>query len=223
VIKSNKQTGFTLVELMIATVVFAVVIMVGMYGFIQISRFYTKSISIIRTQEAARNLMMDIANQFQLTSGVFNKHEILEGGDGRSIICVGNKAYVYKINSVETSSNHALSSYLISPDTCPTRMVDLSDPNPINLLRPGARIIQLNITPYPNATTGPLFNITVAVLYAPIDNATPQGTDLIQVGTTPDDPNYYNTWFCSSAVRGSEYCSLSRLTTSVYKRVQAND
>lgn len=217
---NNKQTGFTLVELMISTAVFAVVIVIGLYGFIQVGRFYTKSINIIRTQEAARNLIMDIANQFQLTSGIYqNRVTSLDPDDqlqdGENIICVGNKAYVYKINSVESGNNHAITSFVISPGTCSAR-----DSDPVYLLRPGARIIQLDVSPYPDDTTGPLFEITVALLYAPVDNATPQGTDLIEVGTTPDDPNYYNTWFCSSAVRGSEYCSLSRLTTSVYKRVQ---
>jgi prepilin-type N-terminal cleavage/methylation domain-containing protein len=209
---NNKQAGFTLVELMISTTVFAVVIMVGMFGYIQINRFYTKSINIIRTQEAARNLMMDIANQFQLTSGIYQSRTLAD--NVTKIVCVGNKSYVYKINSIESSSNHAITSYNISPDTCPDSGTD-----PVYLLRPGARIIQLDVVPYPDANVGPLFNITVALLYAPKDkdDATPQGTDLIQVGTPPEDPSK---WLCSSAVRGSEYCSLSRLTTSVYKRVQ---
>lgn len=185
-----------------------------MYGFIQINRFYTRSLTIIRTQESARNLMMDIANQFQLTSGIYQGRTL---ANGTRIVCVGNKSYVYQINTVESSSNHAITSYNINPDTCPD-----TGTNPVYLLRPGARIIQLDIAPYPNNTTGPLFDITIALLYAPKDNPNlpGPGTDLVAVGTPAGD---YNQWRCISTVKGSEYCSLSRLTTSVYKRVQSND
>jgi prepilin-type N-terminal cleavage/methylation domain-containing protein len=217
-VSKGKQTGFTLVELMIATGVFSVVISIGMYGFIQINRFYTRNLNIIRTQEAARNLMADIANQFQLTSGMYQGRTL---DDGTRVVCTGNKSYVYKINTVEdpTTNSHAITSYNISPGSCPDPQT-LTDP--VYLLKPGARIIQLDVTPYPNSNTGPLFDITVALLFAPKDKASSldePGTDLIDAGTPPG----YNNWRCISSVKGSEYCSLSRLSTSVYKRVQGND
>jgi prepilin-type N-terminal cleavage/methylation domain-containing protein len=223
-VNKNKQSGFTLVELMIATSVFAVVITIGMYGFIQINRFYTRSLTIIRTQDSARNLMMDIANQFQLTSGIY-QDAVTEGAlqSGEEIVCVGNKSYVYKINTIEDpkNNNHAITSYDINPNTCPD-----TGTNPVYLLRPGVRIIQLDITPYPNDTTGPLFNITVALLYAPDDNSSinSAGTDLVDTKNDKNgDISHISEWRCTSTVKGSEYCSLSRLTTSVYKRVQSND
>ena len=210
--KHKRQPGFTIVELLIATAVFAVVITIGMYGFIQISRFYTKSLTIIRTQDTTRNLITDVSNQLQLTSGQYSTSTI----NGKSITCVGNKAYVYQLNVVEQGGGEAIASYDISSNACPT---DFSGKQAIYLLRPGVRVLQFKINPYPTAS-GPLFNVTIGLLYAPKDNTTGPGTDLVQVDTS--NPNDYTKWRCTATVRGSEYCSLSTMNTSVYKRVQGN-
>jgi prepilin-type N-terminal cleavage/methylation domain-containing protein len=215
---SNKrhQGGFTLVELMIATAIFAVVIVIGMYGFIQVSRFYTKSLTIIRTQDAARNLITDISNQLQLTTG---QYQFVENGDTK-MVCIGSKAYVYKINVAEgTANKHAITSYDVPPDTCSEEAVQSSQP--VYLLRPGVRVLRFDVSPYPDVNSGPLFDVTIALLYAPKDNTssdpTDSGTELIQGA-----PGDYENWRCTATVSGSQYCSLSTISTSVYKRAQGS-
>ncbi len=206
----KRQRGFTLVELMIATGVFAVVITLGMYGFIQVNRFYTKSLTIIRTQDAVRNLVTDISNQLQLTTGQYQSAAI--AGTNIKMVCIGNKAYAYQLNIIEGGSNHAITSYEVAANTCPTQ---LPASPPTHLLRPGVRVLEFNIVPYPNSN-GPLFNIKISLLYAPKDDDTPAGTDLVQIDAA--DPNNYSKWRCTATVKGSQYCSLSTIGTSVYKR-----
>lgn len=43
-------SGFTLIELMIATTVFSVVMLISTYGFIKINQYYTKGVNAARTQ-----------------------------------------------------------------------------------------------------------------------------------------------------------------------------
>jgi Tfp pilus assembly protein PilE len=220
---SHRYGGFTIVELMIATSVFSVVILLGLYAFMQVNRYYTKGINIVRTQEAARNLSMDIGNQFQLTNGTY-KNEPTSGflPNGYRIICVGNKAYVYNINLVESSTEHAIFSYEISANTCPA---PTAGNNLTYLLRPGARILQLDINPYPGQSdgSGPLYDVTISLLYAPYEDSAVNsaGTDLVDTfGDANGNIDHITQWRCQAAVSGSEYCSVSKISTSVYKRVQ---
>lgn len=223
-IKLTKNHGFTLVELMIAISVFSVVIIIGFYAFIQINNYYTKGVNIVRTQDAARNLVADIATQLQLTSGTYT-NQLTDGSElsqGVEIACVGNKAYVYQINVSQKDENEfAIYSYAIPINTCPNPLSAGSE-DVTYLLKPGVRLLQLDI----DADNAPLYNITVALLYAPEDGADNAArTEL--VNTHKDDPNLpgsemdnIDKWNCNATVSGSQYCSLSRITTSVYKRIQ---
>lgn len=65
----KKQSGFTVVELMIATTVFSIILVVCTAAIIQISRLYYKSITASRTQEAARSIIEEISQGIQFTAG----------------------------------------------------------------------------------------------------------------------------------------------------------
>ena len=219
----HHRKGFTIVELMIATSVFSVVIVLGLYAFIQINRYYTKGVNIVRTQEATRNLVADIGNQFQLTSGTYQQLTSGSLPNGYDGVCVGNKAYIYKLNSPEATDNHAIYSYAVATNTCPPP--EDSTPKTV-LLRPGVRLLQLDIVdPYSSQGdgSGPLYNITASLLYAPYDDpdANSAGTDLVDTfGDTNGNIDHIAAWRCKASVSGSEYCSISKINTSVYKRVQ---
>jgi prepilin-type N-terminal cleavage/methylation domain-containing protein len=205
-LKTNKSNGFTVVELMIATAIFSVIMLIGLYTFIRIGRYYTRAISIIRTQDATRNIEMDIANQLQLTSGSYSTTT-----SGSSMVkCIGNKAYVYQVNIAEDGTGRALSSYEIAPSSCPINF-DASTKRVI--LRNGTRLLQLDVTPSPNAS-GPIFAITVSLLYEPDQTTQPALVDTSAGATN------YGSWKCKTGISGSEYCALSSITTTVYKRVQ---
>lgn len=202
--------GFTIVELLIATSVFSVVITIGLYSFLQVSRLYTKGINSVRTQDAARNLIMDVSTQFQLSTGQYTGPQ--DTADGFKYFCVGNKGYRYKYNQVESKTAHYLISYNITQDQCQS-----SGTNEQYLLLPGSRVLQFSVEPRPLAT-GPLYKISVILLYSDKEAGSPDdepGNDIIVTGDPDSDMTQ---WRCKSTVRGSEYCSITNLTTSVYKR-----
>ncbi len=64
----NKQGGFTIVELMIAISVLAVILLVVTLGIIQISKTYYKGIIQSTTQQTARTILDDVTQSIQYDS-----------------------------------------------------------------------------------------------------------------------------------------------------------
>ena len=97
----HKQ-GFTIVELMIATSVFAVVLLLCTYGLLEIGRTYYKGATILRTQETARILIDDVTEAIQ-----FNGGEVVSN-TASGWHCVGTKRYSFVLNRQLNDTNHAL-------------------------------------------------------------------------------------------------------------------
>ena len=55
--KLTNQTGFTIVELMIATVIFSMVLLVCSYAIIHAGRMYYKGMIMSKTQDTARKII----------------------------------------------------------------------------------------------------------------------------------------------------------------------
>jgi prepilin-type N-terminal cleavage/methylation domain-containing protein len=199
-ILEDKQKGFTLVELLIATTVFAIIMLISTYGFLWINHYYTKGIAMARTQDAARNILADVSGQIQLTSG-----EVPPPAPGR--VCIGNKDYVYSLNTPETGSGSALYSANISSGGCGGTETDKKV-----LLAKNTRVIEFSVTELGIN----LYTITITLLNAPKEDASLAGTDLIDTGPNPSN---YSAWRCKSGV-GGEFCSLTKVSTTVYRRVQ---
>jgi prepilin-type N-terminal cleavage/methylation domain-containing protein len=62
---NKNQKGFTVIELLIATTVFSVVLVVFMASFLKISQLFYKGVNISNTQASARNVVQDITNDIQ--------------------------------------------------------------------------------------------------------------------------------------------------------------
>ena len=61
--------GFTIIELLIATSVFAVTMLVLMFGVVQISRTYYKGLTESKVQDTARNIANDLSESIVLNGG----------------------------------------------------------------------------------------------------------------------------------------------------------
>jgi|GEM_PF-759510 len=64
----NKHQGFTIIELMISTVIFSLVLLGATAAIVQIGQKYSKGITYARTQEVARSTVDEIAQSLQFTS-----------------------------------------------------------------------------------------------------------------------------------------------------------
>jgi prepilin-type N-terminal cleavage/methylation domain-containing protein len=193
--KNHKQSGFTLVELMISMTVFSVIMLISTYLFIQINRFYTKGITSVRLQDSARNIITDISSQIQFTTAGLVKGTT---ADGFNTVCIGNKQYFYKTNM----RNSLAQSYLYSKavgSNCSDISGDKKDLMPI-----GARLLAFGID---NPGGSNLYNINIRLIYG--------DDDLIDKSA---GPAAYDQWKCSND-RGSEFCTWTSLATTVFRRI----
>lgn len=68
------QTGFTLIELIIAMAIFSFMLLILMVGVLQIFKMYQADLSSKRSQEAARTAMDEISRDVRDSNGVMSVH-----------------------------------------------------------------------------------------------------------------------------------------------------
>ena len=90
---SRVQTGFTIVELMISTVIFSMILLLLTPGVISFTKSYYKGITETNTQRVARVISEDVTQAIQLNSA--DPYMNLSGSWKE--ICVGNTAYVFTL------------------------------------------------------------------------------------------------------------------------------
>lgn len=99
--RRTNQRAFTILELMIASMVFSVILLLVTTGVVQIGRSYYKGILQSRTQETARNIMDEISRGIQFSGDGVAETSLYSGGEpyqtagGRYGICAGGTAYSY--------------------------------------------------------------------------------------------------------------------------------
>lgn len=206
--KQLKQQGFTIVELMIATTVFAVVLLICTYGLLEIGRAYYKGVTITRTQETARIIIDDVAEAIQFSGG-----QVVTNPEGDGWHCIGNKRYSFEINRQHTDSNHALVTDS-PPASCSggtTRQNEIDggtlSPTSRELMNTRTRLSRFSI----EGVIGQpgLYRVTVRVVTGDIDVLVDDNNN-----GTPDDPVR-----CKNERSGSEFCAVSELTTVVQRRL----
>lgn len=235
------QKGFTVLELMIATMVFGVMMLIATTGMIQIGRAYYKGVVIARTQEAARSVMEDITRTIQFGGAAETIADetkgspapgalVLGNGFSAKAICVGNQRYTYVIGRQLKSGQHALwydikqAGATCSPTNLnssdPSKKVDGTDDPSVDTSKKGAarellgikmRLAKFSIAP---ATGDQNAAVTIKIAYG--DN------DLLGLGTDPaSDPAFVNTLpdvTCVESNKGGQFCAFSELSTFVTRR-----
>lgn len=202
---NNKQSGFTIIELMIATTVFSVVLLICSYALLAIGRAYYKGIVTTRTQEAARRIVDDVADSIKFNGGkVIPPMPPIYGR-----YCIGSKRYSFNINQQRTATNNVL--YTDEPlGGCAMNTGKLDPPfgSYLELVDVRMRLGEFEITEVPPTGNG-LYKITVIV--ASGDDDVFKDTD----GTPgPDTPLQ-----CKNDRHSSQFCAVSELTTIVKKRI----
>lgn len=222
----NSQSGFTIIELMIATTVFSVALLLSSVIIIQISRMYIKGVIASKTQTTARNVIDDISRSIQFSGSSINLvPSDPSQGNPSYFSCLGNTRYTILPNTqvddsvpegtLPTVPNKHKARHALWKDTVPngsdcknSALPNLLNANPsatslligVELLEKGMRIGDISITP--NAGT---YFVKVTVVY---------GDDDLLVD--PSNPSAG----CKGGFTGSQWCAVSSLSTQVFKRVQ---
>jgi prepilin-type N-terminal cleavage/methylation domain-containing protein len=211
---SQDKKGFTIIELMIATAVFSVVLLVCAYGLLEIGRTYYRGVTASRTQETARRILDDVSESIKFNGGTVATNEA--GG----VHCIGIKRYSFELNRMftDSSANHALVSDEASDfgGSCgpgvPRQGLSggALTGSSAELLSDRMRISQFSITEL-IADTG-LYRVTVRVVTGEDDLLVDRNSDNIINGA--DNPIE-----CKNDRAGSQFCAVSELTTTVQKRI----
>lgn len=220
----NNSQGFTLVELLIATTVFSVILLVAAAALIQVGRMYYKGVITSKTQNVARSVTDDVSRSIQFSSG--NLTTASSGSNPLiQAICSGNTRFTYVVgaqvdnNAVSGTYNqdnrtmrHVLWQDEIGTEQCGNDLPNLlldnpyaeaanSDRNGRELLENGMRLQTFSVQPQSGSSDS--FNVDIGVIYY-------ADKDLL------DDFN--NPTACKGSLVGGQWCAISNLNTVVYSR-----
>jgi len=226
------EQGVTIIELMIATTIFAVILVIIMSAYMFVTKDYSKAYVEAQTQNATRSIAQQISQYIELSAGLVTSNDPLNGAfpllaaaDGTQGLCVGGYRYSVLFNTeIGNGTNDAL-------------VVDnLPNCNPLNtsaqaikagpltstskeLLSKGMRVGQFSVTALPNSSTPGStvpavpgrYSIKVEVAY---------GDDTSQSGPLHVSGAGYNySYSCDTISQGGSFCAVSSLNTFAQARL----
>jgi prepilin-type N-terminal cleavage/methylation domain-containing protein len=205
--RDMQQAGFTIVELMIATTVLSVILLLATVILSNIGGLYYKGINESRTQDNVRGITDQVSQDLKYTGGDFTGPTTENiGGQSYDYFCIGDVRYTYVIGEMigsgtDTDGTTAKSPHVLWRDTsgCSSRQRFLSG---TELINPNSRLTYFSVGPSIGAPAG-TFQIQVGVAYGDID--------LI------NDPDSLDA-SCKGGT-GDQFCATASLTTTVVQRI----
>ncbi len=224
--KLRQSTGFTIVELLIATTIFSVILILCTTALLQVSRMYYKGVTISQTQEVTRAIINSVSNQAQYSSGravrtiapLLNK---APDGVTRGI-CIDHYRYSYiPYHTLSDNPNdHGLVMddlndlhITCSPTVLPQSLASFAPVTPSSreFLKPNMQVSAPIFVGYASRTDF-VYIFVVSVAYGDNDlfiDKTPDG--VIDDGDTPLQ--------CKTEA-GTQFCTTTSMSVFVQKRLQ---
>jgi hypothetical protein len=226
---NRRQAGFTIVELLIATVVFTLVLLVITSGVVHFTHAYYKGVHQSATQTTSRNVTNTIAQNLQYGGGKNNYNPGLPiDADKNDFICIGDIQIDYELGAqLGKDSNYGVLVSTINPATgCRAYNIGQSGRE---LLAPNMRLTNLKVE-----NVGNVYTITAGVAYGDLDllcfrsvapSTSQGGCDKTALPFSAfTDANWYTdgtTVSCRND-NSSEFCAVSHLSTSVVARFESS-
>ncbi len=201
------QSGFTIIELLIATTVFSMVLLIVTTGVVRIGQAYYKNLTLNRTQDTTRSISDDISRSIQFAGGQ------RRAGASANQFCIGDVRYTYNINQKVSAGAAGLSAERITPTTACNSP---SGPSVKELLSEDMRLLRFKVNPVdPLART---WRVDIRVAYGDNDLLSHYNND----GSPKNPANILtdaDTANCKSGIDGSSFCATSQLDTLVKRRL----
>ncbi len=217
-----KIAGFTIVELMIATMVFSTILILISSGLIQVSRLYYKGITTSRTQQTTRNIMDTVSRSIQFSGGSVSAVPDCGGvPTNPCYFCINNDRYTYQINKqlVDGSPGADQQNHVFIKDTT------AACSGPANLVTPPSgseelmgtnmRLVNFNLSK--SAAPPFVYNLTLRIIAGDSDLlCSPAAGDC---SSTTTSTNLTNSDITCKMIGGSQFCAAAQLDTTIEKRI----
>ncbi len=226
---SNKQAGFTIVEMLFSMTILSVVLVLLMATFVQISRMYQRGTIQTKTQELSRTVIDEISRpiQFSGTKPDLSKVSTATslGGVNTYAFCMGSKRYSFVKDLQLREANDIANKQIMhvlwrdtlkdTVSTCSPLNLTVATPSDADtdpaipgreLLTPYVRIAELTVAQLNNPIEEQaLFRVLLVLAYG--DNNTLTGAGA-------------NMQCQSSGFLSSQFCATSYLDTAVLRRIR---
>jgi prepilin-type N-terminal cleavage/methylation domain-containing protein len=211
-IRKLDRRGVTLIELLIATVIFSVILVIIMYAFLFVSNDYMRGTVESQTQETARSIVEQISQDIEL-----DNQSVFPTANSTNGICVGNHRYSFQYNKELGTGSGDVSHALVvdTVSSCATQDAqDLSGAHVTGneLLGNHMRLGNFSIkqdTSNPNVSGQ--YTISITIGYG--DDASQSGPLTVHGTAAP------YSYVCPDLSLGGDFCATTTLTTIAQERV----
>jgi prepilin-type N-terminal cleavage/methylation domain-containing protein len=214
----HSEQGFTIIEIMIATLVFSMVLLVITVGVLSFSRAYYRGVQESATQNTARNITETVERSIQFgTSPVVIA---APAANGRGYFCAGGYKFVYSmgqkyVGAAPTTTNAGL--YMMpAAATCPAAGALTGGQQ---LLGENMTITDIKLTQGAND----VYTLSINIVYGDIDLICKPGVVNCNSNTILNPTQLVSAPTAQCKLQlGSEYCAVATLTTTIQKRIAAS-
>lgn len=200
------QSGFTIVETLVAMTVLSLILIAASAGLLQIGRTYYKGVITTRTQDINRAAIDEISQALQFSGRniAITRADPLDVSSDVTALCVGSSRFTpFREQQLTEDDDYALYKDRRPSGEC-TAFSPGSDPaEGEELLGENMRLTRFNITPLGDPVE--TFNVVVWVAYG--------DDDVFDIdGAT-------NRYSCKGLSIGSEFCAIAELSTTITRRI----
>jgi Tfp pilus assembly protein PilW len=207
----NKESGFTVVELLIATTVFSTVLLFMTLGILQVTNTFFKGNNDANTQRVASSVLNTISQAIQFDGGTVTQNA--------NTICIGSQQFSYwpgfELEPTLTSGKNQRTTTFIENTTGCTGSPSTTGRE---LLTDNMRLSNLKVTCLSSpalcsstTTGGAVYQIQVRLVYGD-DNLLYSPSKSVPAAKAPDAA-------CSGAQEGEQFCAVSDISTVVSERI----
>jgi type II secretory pathway pseudopilin PulG len=217
------MSGFTIIELLLATSVFSLVLLGALAGFLRTGNLFYKGISLTQTQAVTKQVLDDVSSNITSSESVEAPNQ--DPTQGYTYYCIGSSRYTYILNNEigAQDSNYSSPSnggnYGLLKDTLPNNGCaqpcapggSCSAPltNPVEMLSPNMRLSEFLICSQGNSSS--LYTVSITVAYG--DSSSLSFPN--QSTPTCASPSF-TAPSCQGSTQTQQFCAVTSLSTSVY-------
>lgn len=224
---NTRQAGFTIIELMFATLAFSTILIVITAGILSFTHAYYRGVNSSTVQDTARNIAGTISQAIEFSGTNIGPTEV----DGAlQYFCAGDQVFTYSLGAAYTGipsgdpgpldSNPGLYVMTTGDGGCPPSAPDVSSGGGQELLPPNVRVTQLNVQPASIAGATNVYTITLSLALGTNDLLCTSSVS----GSCTSNASLSDTQLSTGNVAckqqtGSQFCAVSTLSTTASVRV----